>query len=327
MNFSVALCTYNGEKFIEEQLASIVNQTVPVQEIVIFDDASTDRTVEIIESFIARNIEPIAFNLFVNSKPLGISRNFEACISATSHEWIFLSDQDDVWRPNKIEILRKAIEEFPNSLLFCTNANLVTESLEPLGYSLFEALSLSSKESFQLRTNEAFSALLRRNLATGATMLLHKSLFMRAVPFPESWVHDEWLAIISAYFNEFMQLSDKTISYRQHSSNSIGATKLSLRRRISKYREPRSERNAHLVQRAIALEAFTESHNNIERGLFQLEYDDKIKRYSAFHRKRLLFPTNRLHRIFPILGLMISGQYSVNALGVRDAFKDFIQPA
>ena len=101
MKLSVALCTYNGEKYIKEQLESILNQTVAIDEIIICDDRSNDKTTAIIEQFQAEY--PDKISLHKNHANLGSTKNFEKSISICTGDYIFLSDQDDIWKANKVE--------------------------------------------------------------------------------------------------------------------------------------------------------------------------------------------------------------------------------
>lgn len=328
MHISVALCTYNGEKFIREQIESILSQTHPVHEIVISDDGSTDDTLNILQEYVstASLREQINIVLLKNSSPVGISANFQACIAATSCDWVLLCDQDDIWHKDKVEILIGEITNHSTAKLFCTNAELVDELGFSLGYSLFHSLKISTKEIDLLQSNRAFEALLRRNLATGATMLVNKSVFRKAVPFPPNWIHDEWLSIVAAYESEFMLINLKTIDYRQHSQNSIGARRLSLRRRISKYREPRNERNEHLVLRAEELLNFIEINCDVTPGEAKNKFAKLARNYLGFHQNRLRLNSLRIHRFAPVIKYLMQGEYSKFSRGCKDALKDLIQP-
>jgi glycosyltransferase involved in cell wall biosynthesis len=100
MKVSIALCTYNGEQYICNQLNSILNQSFPVNEIIVCDDASTDATIQILEDYKARF--PGVITIYKNSINKGTIRNFENAITLTRGEIIFLSDQDDIWNVNNI---------------------------------------------------------------------------------------------------------------------------------------------------------------------------------------------------------------------------------
>ena len=101
MKLSVALCTFNGEIFLKEQLDSILNQSINIDEIIVCDDQSTDNTKQILESYKKDN--PDLFKIYYNEKNLRSNKNFEKAIKLTSGDYIFLSDQDDIWKENKVE--------------------------------------------------------------------------------------------------------------------------------------------------------------------------------------------------------------------------------
>jgi glycosyltransferase involved in cell wall biosynthesis len=105
VNISVAICTYNGEKFLKQQLDSILLQTVCVNEIIICDDISTDSTIEILEAY--QNKYPSLIKIFRNEKTLMTVKNFEKAITLTTGDIIFLADQDDIWCLNKVVFFMK----------------------------------------------------------------------------------------------------------------------------------------------------------------------------------------------------------------------------
>ena len=122
---SVAVTTYNGEKYIEEQLQSICEQTLSVDEIIIVDDCSTDNTVDIVENFILRNEEK-RIHLLVNKKNLGYTKNFYKAISMTHGDYIFLSDQDDIWKTNKVERMIDVMRTTDSDIL-CSAFDIIDE--------------------------------------------------------------------------------------------------------------------------------------------------------------------------------------------------------
>lgn len=102
VSISVVMCTYNGDKYLEQQIDSILCQTYPIHELIIQDDCSTDRTVTIIEAYQKRDPR---VKLYINEAPLGFNYNFSSAFAKAEGEYIASSDQDDIWRPDKIEIL------------------------------------------------------------------------------------------------------------------------------------------------------------------------------------------------------------------------------
>src|SRR5262245_33463585 len=131
---SIALCTYNGAKFLSSQLESYLVQTQMPDEVVVCDDRSNDQTVEILKAFAER--APFSVRVLVNDQNLGSTKNFEKAISLCSGEFIFLSDQDDIWNPDKIEKMTAPFENDPDVGLVFSDVELVDESLTFEGKTL-----------------------------------------------------------------------------------------------------------------------------------------------------------------------------------------------
>lgn len=124
-SISVALCTYNGEEFLPKQLDSIKQQTKPIHELVVCDDGSRDATIEILEKFRKSVNFPVIIHQ--NSSNLGSSKNFEQCLQKCSGEIIFLCDQDDVWMPNKVEIMTTYFQANSHHDAVFSNAQIIDQ--------------------------------------------------------------------------------------------------------------------------------------------------------------------------------------------------------
>jgi glycosyltransferase involved in cell wall biosynthesis len=257
-SISVALCTFNGARFIEEQVASILSQTRVPDEIVVSDDGSTDATVVMVEAALAafnaaHSSTPVRLLVLRNATALGVVRNFQQAVSAATSDLVALCDQDDRWHPQRVEAALAEFEGRPKLLLLFSDARLIDDRGEPLRYSLFEALAMSTRERDDIRSGRGLAALLARNVVTGATTMFRRDLLRAALPFPAEWVHDEWLAAIAASLGTIDFVDAKLIDYRQHGSNVIGAQKLTFAAKVGKLREPRESRNELLVDRAAVL--------------------------------------------------------------------------
>jgi glycosyltransferase involved in cell wall biosynthesis len=316
------LCTHNGELYIEEQLRSILAQTVKPYEVVVSDDASTDRTLEIVD-YVWRAL-PDAPRLVVlpNKTALGVTAHFEQAVSACEGDLIALSDQDDVWVPGRLEAVIAKFESRPGLELLFSDARLVTETGKPLGASLFEALEISAADLEAMRSGDAFATLLRRNLVTGATTVFRRSLLEDAAPFESDWVHDEWLAIIAAARGEIDWIPEQLIDYRQHGANQIGVVAPTVRYKVSRVLEPRGDRNEKLAIRATALlgrlEAMQADARLIELARGKLAHE-------AF---RAALPSNRALRLWPVLRAARTGGYRrFCSRGRVDILRDLLQPA
>ena len=217
---SVALCTYNGERFIAQQIESILAQSMPVDEIVLGDDASSDNTVQIVEERVAgTNIDLMVRR---HNPGLGVRSNFADAISATTGDVIILCDQDDVWHQDKVE---KLVETLDDKELVHSDARLVDAEGNPKGSALLEELNVSAWEKRNLVDGDALAVLLKRNLVTGATAAVKGEFARSIMPVPDGWIHDEWLGFIAAFDCQLVLLPEALTDYRQHENNQIGAKK------------------------------------------------------------------------------------------------------
>jgi glycosyltransferase involved in cell wall biosynthesis len=325
---SVALCTRNGERFISEQVASILNQTRLPNELIVSDDGSTDATLELIEAamadFVATNpAHGVQLTVLRNPTALGVVRNFEQAIAATTGELVALCDQDDRWHPRRIELAVAEFETRPDVLLVYGDARLVDERGEPLRHSLFEALDITESERHGVRSGDALGALIARNLVTGATTMIRRTLLDAALPFPAAWVHDEWLAAIAAATGSIDYLDAEIIDYRQHGANVIGAEKLGFAARLGKLREPREQRNRLLRERASAL-----VDRLAQLGTAVRPVDLELARGKLAHEEtRLALPRGHFARVGPVTRELRSDGYRRFGRGLQDVLRDLVQPA
>lgn len=207
---SIAMATFNGERFLREQLDSIRAQSYGHVEIVISDDCSVDGTAEILQEYALFDSR---IRLLLNDNRLGFIGNFERAIAACEGEIIFLSDQDDIWFTNKVETLSFALAD---ALLIHSDAELVDSEGRILAPS-FNAI----KRVYH--GVDALGALLNGNFITGCTIAFRRELIAKALPFPRIIPHDYWLALIAALYAGVRAYSGVLTKYRQHSANVLGA--------------------------------------------------------------------------------------------------------
>jgi glycosyltransferase involved in cell wall biosynthesis len=318
------MATHNGERFVAEQLTSILDQRVRPTEIVISDDASTDGTLDVVRSVLAddqRGGEPIAISILENKTALGVTKNFEQAMLACHGDYISLADQDDSWHPDRLGSLIDLFDA-PGVLLASSNARLVDAQGRPLGLSLFDALQIRSGRIRSMNSDRAVEELLRRNLVTGATVMIRRELLEAAVPFPPAWVHDEWLAVIAALTGAIRVLPDQLIDYRQHGSNQIGATQLTVRQKFRRLVEPRKNKNEMLLKRATVLIDRVEQLPVGKAATYLPAIREKVAHLSM----RASLPAPRVQRILPVLRESFSGRYSRYSRGAADVMRDLLQP-
>lgn len=322
---SVALGTHNGASYLREQLESILGQTLPVAEIVLSDDASRDGTVELAERIVeehrATDAATPALVVLRNPVALGVTRNFEQALAAASGEVIALCDQDDVWHPDRVERGLAALDRRPGVELVAAEALLVDHAGQPIGRTLFETLGVDDALRRRLESDAAFDELLKRNVVTGATMMVTRGLVSRASPFAASWVHDEWLAVVASVGGGLALVAEPVIDYRQHGGNQIGVTRLGPGGKLGRLREPRTERNARLLARAQDL---ADRLPGIAGGDARVAASVRAK--LAHEVMRQLLPPGRLRRLRPVWREWRTGAYDRYGLGAQDVLRDLVQP-
>lgn len=327
----VALCTHNGSDFLADQLSSILGQTRPVDEIVLSDDDSSDRTVRLAKEVVAAHRETVghAPSLVVleNRPALGVTANFEHALAASTTDLVALSDQDDVWRPDRVERALRALERRPGVELVASDARLIDARGDDLGTRMFETLGIDDATASRLELNP-FVELLRRNLLTGATMIVTRELVRRARPFPPSWVHDEWLAMVAAVGGGLAVVREPLIDYRQHGGNQIGASMLDVRGRLARLRAPRDDRNRRLLARSQDLAdrlpgiVARASEQAVPPDVVTEQTGDKFEH----ERIRSGYPERRIARIPGVVKEWRTGRYGRYGLGAQDVLRDLVQP-
>lgn len=322
MRASVVLCTWNGERWLPELWQSLLAQTRVPDQIVVRDDASGDGTFALLgklaEAAQARGVRVVIAR---NERNLGFVGNFEAALADADGDIVFLCDQDDVWHSHKIEQMLAQFGERPDLLLLHSDARLVDEAGHDMRCRLFEALEVTRHERALIHSGRAFDALLRRNLATGATMAFRSSLLKDATPFPPEWVHDEWLAIIAAAIGEVDCLEQPLIDYRQHGGNQIGARKRSLSDKLARIGQARTPFLQGLVQRLEILLRYFQPRSG---SRIPSACSEAVREKLEHLRVRLALPKSRLYRPAPIVREIGTGRYARYSTGIRAILLDLI---
>ncbi|HRH41385.1 MAG TPA: glycosyltransferase family 2 protein [Pyrinomonadaceae bacterium] len=343
MRISIALCTYNGEIFLSEQLASYLNQSRLPDELVICDDRSSDKTVEILQDF--AKTAPFEVKLFVNEQNLGVTKNFEKAISLCTGEIIFLSDQDDVWMPEKLQIIENEFEKSPEISLIFTDAELVDEKLQPLGHNLWEfalwEYSFSQSNAKQeFNPNVGFETLIFGRTVAGCNMAFRAKIVKVLIPFPQMkdfLIHDGWILLASSLFFKIKPFNQALVKYRQHANQQIGVP---IEKPSSNYESRKKAFEIYIKDCQAALnriellkeicKTIVKKHpNSIAPNINPMEildasynkFNDAITHYSM----RGDLPKNHLKRISRILPELFKGNYHRYSNGLRSVLKDFIE--
>lgn len=202
---SIAMCTYNGDRFIREQIDSILSQTYSNIEIVIVDDGSKDNTLSIINEYL-KNDNRIKF--FQNKKNLGFVKNFEYAISLCSGDYIALADQDDIWKKDKIEVF---IKNIGNNLLIYSDAILVDKYSKEIGKELI-------RPNGNLVKGKCNKAFIFYNCVSGNTLMFKRELIKYILPIPnEMAFHDIWIAFVASTIGTITYTDIAYTYYRRYS--------------------------------------------------------------------------------------------------------------
>lgn len=209
---SIALCTYNGEKHLVEQLDSLVNQTYNNLEIIVVDDCSEDSTLNILKQYKA---EYPFFKVYQNRQNLGYIKNFEKAISLCNGDFIALSDQDDIWDSQKIALLTKSIN---HNILIYHDSEFIDEKEQSLGMSMSDILNMYHGNSYK--------PFLFFNCISGHAIFFKRELINYCLPFPKEIFHDRWMAFVATNIGSIGYISKKLVHYRQHERSDTNILKL-----------------------------------------------------------------------------------------------------
>lgn len=219
MNISVALCTYNGDRFIKQQLDSILSQSLAVKEIVICDDCSTDGTAEILRHYEQNNSN---IKLYFNTKSLGVIKNFEKAINLCTDGLVFLSDQDDIWLASKVEETVLFFKNNQDKKAVFHNLRLLNEGIEQ-NFSIWEYLAFEPDTLLNNKIDLLLYAFAVETFGTGAAFAFLKSKPVKFEVDIDFMLHDFQLLVQFANEN-LLGLNNKVLGlYRLHDQQQVGA--------------------------------------------------------------------------------------------------------
>ena len=287
----IVMATYNGEMFIRDQLDSILSQTFTDWRLMVSDDCSTDRTINIVREY--QELYPEKILLIENKEPSGSAQNnFYRALKYATADYIMLSDQDDVWLPNKVEVtfevMKQLVKEYGNEipLLVHTDLKVVDENLKVINNSIFDMQNMDSQRC-------ELNNLLVQNIVTGCTMMINKETLKYLKETPKhSVMHDMWIALIASAFGKIGFLDKSTILYRQHGKNANGAKNVKsfnyLLRKVFHFQEVQQS----LMKQYKQADEFRIFFNE-KLSKYQLYM---LKTYASFDEKNVLERCFELHR-------------------------------
>lgn len=306
---SIALCTYNGSKFLREQLQSLSDQTLQPSEVVIADDCSTDDTISIIQEF--SNL--LNIRVFANDFALKVTKNFEKAISLCSGDIILMCDQDDIWDIDKLEKISQYFKENPNKLAVFSDADLVNYKGESLNRNFWSVVRFHEPQIQQFKDGKVIELLLAGNRTAGCMMAFRKELVEKIIPFPTHiplMIHDNWITIVAAILDSLGMIQEKLISYRQHSFQQIGTRAKETGKTVTlkdRFSRPRNEKLVPFLEKrdyfCVLKDALVE---RIDPNDHNFKHLDNIINY---YEIRGTLSSFQLARFFPVLKLLVKGDY------------------
>ncbi len=281
---SIAMCSYNGERFIKEQIDSILLQSYTNFELIIVDDGSKDNTIEILKEYENKDNR---VKIFQNEKNLGFVKNFEKAISLCSGEYIALADQDDIWKKNKLEIF---LNEIGENLLIYSDAILIDQHSNEIGKQLI-------RPNGNLVKGKCNKAFIYYNCVSGNTLMFKKEIVKDILPIPEKITfHDIWIAFIASTLGTIAFTEDSLTYYRRYSEQVTKDTEKEyktifdrLKKKENSYllhaknlvnycQEFRKVKNIDENMKNI-LDIFIEHYLNYEKGYFNFKMKECLETY------------------------------------------------
>ena len=331
MRLSIAMCTYNGTRFLREQLDSIASQSRTPDEMWVCDDGSTDKTLLILREF--AQIVNFPVNIQCNTRRLGAVKNYNQTVSLSQGDVIVLSDQDDIWKYNKLEVIEEVFSKNPDAGYVFSDAVMIDELGEIIHQSLWEQVSFDRQKraKFSLGALDQVQMLFKGNVVTGATMALRASLKSKILPVPESWIHDEWIAFVASLSGaRGIPIENPLIYYRRHPSQAVGVRPSSSRLPLLLYRAWQSFTGNPEVYEANIIEWRKWEASNT----FVQNTAGQTSTLASFFTAKMAHHALRveLHRNSPwarlaaIIAELRRGGYHRHATGWKSAIKDLLVP-
>ena len=219
----ILMATYNGEKYIKEQIDSILNQTYQNIRLIISDDCSKDNTPEILKEYEQKDKR---IKLHIQEKNLGVVKNIEFLLEQVENKYYMLSDQDDVWLTKKVEKSLETLIKKDVDLVF-GDLEVVDQNLKTMYPSFGDFMLLNKKINKYINSNKLNYIY---NCVTGCTVLAKKETIQKVLPLPKNskyLIHDHWIGLMASIYGKVAYMPEKYIKYRQHGNNQVGTEKIS----------------------------------------------------------------------------------------------------
>ncbi|MFD2572473.1 glycosyltransferase family 2 protein [Spirosoma soli] len=310
-SISVAMCTYNGERYVLEQLASIAKQDRLPDELIIVDDGSRDTTVSIVREFAVS--VPFPVKLYENEKNLGSTKSFERAATACTGDIIAFADQDDAWREDRLSKTEEYLLNNPQMDAVFSDAEIIDDDSMPRGRRIWEEVQFTPEAQARWKQGEAYQMLYFSYVVTGATLAIRRSVLPTITPFPTHvpvLIHDAWIALVLALKDKIGFIDECLIFYRQHTHQQVGfkpaRPKVTLRDRFTRGREGKMVYVRKQADRYRQLYTLLSSRTDIDKSRIVL-----LKRMKDHLAQRTELPTGRVFRVVPVLREFGRGNYQL----------------
>lgn len=308
----VVLATYNGEQFLAAQLQSLFEQVHRPDRIVVVDDGSTDRSIEIARMMLESS--GIDFEI-VHSNRAGAAGAFALGFEKIKTDLIFPCDQDDVWKSAKIAILACELLSKEIGMAFC-NADLVDVDLKPMNRTLFDRVEFGARTRERLQSGSVVE-LIKRNRAAGACMAFRSKFLEDILPIPPGWLHDHWIALLIALRAKLAVVDESLNLYRQHNRQVIGARDESIGGALQK-------RNSAGMHYERQVEMWTALRDRVVDRKYEQKSIELVEARLELARDRLKLHSKGIGRIPIIFKNLFRGNYHKYARGIQSAAADLI---
>jgi len=296
---SIALCTYNGQRFLSRQLDTLISQDYPNIEIIVVDDCSTDKSCDILERYARRDQR---IKLFRNDKNIGYVRNFERAIKLCNGDLIALSDQDDLWEPTKLSVMVNAIDD---NIMVYHDSDFIDERNRRIGNN-----TMASK--FRMYEGESCIPFIMSNCISGHATVFRREMIKYIFPFAHDNYHDWWISYVAFNVGKVKFVDQVLVHYRQHSNSVTDMLKLrgapqpgektewfpvdrSWLNKCSKFRYNKDSKL--IVKTCNVLENLKEGRNKFRSLVFLVKYFDLLFYFNRKKERSFLSKVNYIRKI------------------------------
>jgi glycosyltransferase involved in cell wall biosynthesis len=314
------MATFNGRRYLAEQLQSIAAQTRPPDELVICDDGSTDDTPDIVSRFAESS--PFPVRRPVNEIRLGPARNFARAIGLCGGDIIALADQDDRWRPEKLDRFHEAFVSDGSVGLIFSDLRMIDEKARPTGGTQWQALGFGPRPRRMLSRGKGFDLLLRYNPVSGAAMAFRASLRGAVLPIPDGWMHDEWIALIASAVSRIAAIDDTLQDYRVHRDQQVGPGVRGIRGQLAYARKHMDE--AYFTRMLGRTHAARDRITSLSDQLVRPDAPDLLARRIDHYQNRVNMRRPGHFRLPMIFREWLLGRYRRFGYGWKSAAQDLL---